>query len=432
MLEKMREELIAPIMGNKSEIFLQRIQSLSGDNRVKELKKIAPEFSLNTEMIIKDIYDCLENNSYEDIKNELQKDADTYQKYYTKFNNEDFLYAQEIFLTIHQYIDRIVGKTQKHLTKILLKYPWIEEERAVIAKAYGLPTKDSTEASPIVSIEQQEETVNEAEQSFIDKVEDILSSLRWEKEKTQTIEKIFLETYNLQRMMWKRLYKNFGLEEKYVWHIKEIHLELLSLLIKQTKQENDKEKMIIQWEIDTIMKEYLPQKPTWPNVVGKIDLSTVYNRPSPKHKENKLPPTFDPLVLVGKKMGKRNFLAAFALNYEEIKVHIADKISVPARYSNSTPIEWGFLHFFTIGQDKRGSETPIINVCIKNGGRQFADGEICEVYLTDMDQTENPNIKRQTYNIRGIFAENAPKPNPGLQTLADNPELVKLKEKLDT
>ena len=119
----MREELLKPIMGDDAITFLQKIQSLPGDNRVREIKKIAPNFFLNAEIIVKDIYECLENNRYEDIKEEFQKDADTYQKYYTKFKDKDFLHAQELFIGIDKYIDRIADKTKKHLVKILLKYP---------------------------------------------------------------------------------------------------------------------------------------------------------------------------------------------------------------------------------------------------------------------------------------------------------------------
>lgn len=86
------------------------------------------------------------------------------------------------------------------------------------------------------------------------------------------------------------------------------------------------------------------------------------------------------------------------------------------------------MHFFTIGQDKRGNETPPINVCIKNGGKRFDSGEVVKIILTAMDDNMNPDTKRQTYNIRGIFAEDAPQTNPATHTLGDNEKLIKLKE----
>lgn len=53
-----------------------------------------------------------------------------------------------------------------------------------------------------------------------------------------------------------------------------------------------------------------------------------------------------------------------------------------------------------------------------------------EVILTAMDDNINPDSKRQTYNIRGIFVEDAPQTNPATHTLEDNLELRKLKERL--
>jgi len=78
-----------------------------------------------------------------------------------------------------------------------------------------MPTKNFSEPSPIVPTE-QEETAKETEEVFTDKVEEMLSSWGSEEQKKQEIEKIFLEAFSLKRMMWKRLYKHFGLEEKYV------------------------------------------------------------------------------------------------------------------------------------------------------------------------------------------------------------------------
>ncbi|MEI6672081.1 MAG: hypothetical protein WCL02_01650 [bacterium] len=71
-------------------------------------------------------------------------------------------------------------------------------------------------------------------------------------------------------------------------------------------------------------------------VVGKIDLPP---KKEIKHKEIRQAPTFDALNLVGKKMGKTNFLAAFSLDYEEIKTYIETGMSIPARYSNSSKID---------------------------------------------------------------------------------------------
>ncbi|MEI6672080.1 MAG: hypothetical protein WCL02_01645 [bacterium] len=51
-----------------------------------------------------------------------------------------------------------------------------------------------------------------------------------------------------------------------------------------------------------------------------------------------------------------------------------------------------------------------------------------EIVLTAMDSNMNPDAKRQTYNIRGIFTEDAPKTNPAMHTLGDNEKLIKLKE----
>lgn len=69
-------------------------------------------------------------------------------------------------------------------------------------------------------------------------------------------------------------------------------------------------------------------------------------------------------------------------------------------------------------------------MCIKDGGKYFESGEVVEVILTAIDDNINPDTKRQTYNIRGIFIEDAPQINSATYILGDNIELNKLKEKL--
>lgn len=259
--------------------------------------------------------------------------------------------THELFIDISKYVVKAVEQqkviTQKKLIRLLITYPGIEEQRAVVAKAYDIPLSPAKDiAVNIQEIEAKKEgkrkTLKEnPSEIFIKRLHEILAIDISDEQKIQQIEKSFYSIFGLQRMMWQRLYKTLGLADEYLKYIKSIDIQIIKLLLQNKEAPNPSNILAIERSIKTYIASHdddsvQGKKSTGVTVVGKMELPI---KKAIKQREIRQAPTFDDLNLVGKKMGKTNFLAAFSLDYEEIKTYIETGMSIPARYSNSSKIE---------------------------------------------------------------------------------------------
>lgn len=250
-------------------------------------------------------------------------------------------------MDISEFVAKVKKTIQNKLIRLLITYPGIEQQRAVVAKAYSIhlsPAKDSNVNIHELEIKKEEKTKTIKEnpsEIFIKCLNEILAKDISEEQKIQEIENSFYSTFALKRMMWQRLYKTLGLADNYLKYIKSIDIQLIKLLLQNKEAPNPSNILAIEKSIKTYIDSHdddniQGKKSNGVTVVGKMELPT---KKTIKQREIRQAPTFDVLNLVGKKMGKTNFLAAFSLDYEEIKTHIETGMSIPARYSNSSKIE---------------------------------------------------------------------------------------------
>lgn len=437
-------------MKGDGEPFKEKIQSLSGRHRKQDIQVLSWTFWLQAKKIIDDITQCLQTQDYTAIKDELKKYADSYKKYHDRLHDEKFLVAQEIFDLLAHYIDKVVSQTQDKLTNILLQYPGSESQSKVIYKA--LNPQEKTE---------WQEQIPEQETSFIGRLKKILDTDTSDDIKIENIEKDFLSTFELQRLSWKKFYRELWLKEDYVSLIKDIDLEIINILIQIKNTQDDTIITTLNTSLEEEMKKYTwktkaakPEKniweittPIWPKVVGKVELpndprwerkrNQVFKKPevvyTSKAEEEKQPETTDSLDLVGKNMSIWEFLAAASLEYDEINNYIQSWRHVPARYFGCTTSKrlWT-LHFFTIGQEKRWSNDILINVSIINQDKQFHEWEIYEIVLTEISQNSKAedDQRKQSYFVKWVFKESLKWYNKtSVQKLWDNEALKTLSKK---
>lgn len=418
MQNKFTEEISKWLQHTNSHELKTKIDELSGQNWVKEIRELSSEFSLDAQKIITNVQHFLADAiDGETLKKEFEENKDHYQKYYEKLKNETFNEAKEITESLIAYIAKVKGNTQEKLTHILISNPGIEKRMPVFMKnVLG-------EETPVV--EEAKETVDKNEY-FLSKLTDILEQNRDEEKQTEEIESHFRSTFGFGRMSWMSFYKELGLDEKYIKKIRGIQAKIIKLLIivKRNPLDKDAKKDLdieIQRYLDPTFKtpgEVEIQKPGV-KVVGIVDLSKFPQGKKDKKieiekvtEEVKQAPTTDPLKeTIGEKMPLDVFLWACGMDYETIAKHIGKE--VPARYFSHNrnyagPLSKRFdMHFLTIGQEKKANgDTPLINVSILvPKGVILNESEIYKVKLEPL-WPRNLDSQWQTRPIRGKLIEN--------------------------
>lgn len=435
-------------MNGDGESLKKEIQSLSGKHRKQDIKKLSWAFWLNAEKIINDVTSCLQTQDPEHIKKELLNYAESYKNYYHTLHDVKFLAAQEIFSILSQYIDIIGAQTQNKLTHLLLQYP-------------GVETRSKTVRDILFPQEKTEKTTEEKEISFFDKIQTILHADISDKEKIEQIEKDFLLRFKLQRLSWKTFYRELWMPAKYIPLYKKVDLDIVGLLIKIRKATDEKTisalhvdlEQAIQWQQQqktTSDIEGKKQSSNWVTVVGKkdvdpagekrrkaaLDKTPVFHTEElqTKEDESRQEETHNPLDLVGQTMSIPQFLAAFSLDYSEIPDYIRSGDPVPARYFGETKTKKWFLHFFTIGSEKKWHHDIQINVSIVSNGT-FVEWQIYKIVLNKILPNSKASIdeRKQSKHIQWMLMAETSKHNKATgQKLWDHPVLQKIHRQLQS
>ncbi len=439
MLEKLKTTIVDEILSGKWEQLKKSISQLSWQNRKKEIQKTSQDIWVQFWFIIKEIEQDNKNIYPNILKQEFTKTADSYWKYFDKLGNQNFKTAQEIFLLLNEYIDKYILEQKNKLTNTLFKNPGIEDRFPVIEKMIE-NHKSITLEAPKEPIKEIENIQEDKESMFISQISKVISSdIELETKKLQ-IEEIFFSIFEMKNRSRKKFYRTLWLPEEYIKLIKDIDFDIIKILIQLKNEEINKHTLNEQLEME--IKKYIksdiqPITQNWPIVIWKIELpndprwekkrKTVFHSDEVMQQE-----TTDPLSLVWKSMGFRDFITAFSLDYNDIKEHIKTSISVPARYSNTTTdSKKNKLHFFNIWIEQKWINDVNINVSILDNEKKFEEWKIYEVVLTDI--TENKKAiddpRKQTFFVKWKLSEDFEKFNtPAKQSLWDNLTLIKLSE----
>jgi len=439
MLEKFKTTIADEILSGNWEELKKSISQLSWHNRRREVEKTSIDFYILFSDIIEEIKQDTEKKDYNTIKQEFTKTADIYWKYFDKFEDQNFKTAQEIFLLLNEYIDKYILEQKNRLKKILFKNPGIENRFPVIEKMIE-DHKTIASEEPKQQVKEVETIQEDKESLFISEINKIIvSDIELETKKSQ-IEEIFFSIFEMKNRSRKKFYRTLWLPEEYIKLIKDIDFDIIKILI-QLKTEKINTNVLneqLHKEIKKYMKSDIqPIASNWPIVIWKIKLPNdprwEKKRKNVFHSDEGMQQeTTDPLSLVWKSMGFREFITAFSLDYDDIEDHIKTSISVPVRYSNTTTDKKkNKLHFFNIWIEKKWINDVNINVSILDNENKFEEWKIYEVILTDI--TENKKAiddpRKQTFFVKWKLPEDFAKFNtPAKQSLWDNPTLIKLSE----
>jgi gas vesicle protein len=156
---------------NKHEVKI-KIDNLSGQNWVKEIRELSSEFSLDANKIITNVKHFLADAiDGETLKKEFEENKDHYQKYYEKLENETFNEAKEITEALIAYVSKVKKNTQEKLTHLLISNPGIEKRMPVFMKTVLGEEAPVAEEKPVV--EATKESIDQ-DQVFIDEITEIL------------------------------------------------------------------------------------------------------------------------------------------------------------------------------------------------------------------------------------------------------------------
>ena len=396
---------------NKHEL-KTKIDNLSGQNWIKEIRELSSEFSLDAQKIITNVKHFLADAiDGEALKKEFEENKEHYQKYYEKLQNETFNEAKEITEALVAYISKVKKNTQTKLTHLLISNPGIEKRMPNIlgeeTPAVKKEEKNNIHEESISSPEQLEE-------KLIHEYTRILQAGLTPENIIIEIKKAFVDHYHKNNFVTKTFYRSLGLQEKYVKSFNEIKIPIVALLVLIKKNPADeKAKADLEIEIDRIVKpgfktegEQTLQRPGV-TVITKIDLPEKDKHRAALHAKNEpmQKPTMNHLDYVGTEMSQAEFVTNCSLSYKELDDHKRSRDAVPGRYFRSIDVKDHpdrKAHFFTVWEED-GYDHTKINVYVEtDASEKFMPNTVYKIKITWLQNSKNAWEKwKQIMSVRG-------------------------------